>query len=73
MITSEQMEIMRQQDRTEKDLHKHRILHGEKATEILASGMMIGVVSYITKHYGTARAYEAFQQIADCVAEEKLS
>lgn len=73
MLTSEQAKILRYQQHMADELQAFCSRHGEKHTEIHVSGILVGVVSYLTKHYGTRRAYEAFQQLADCIAEEEIS
>jgi hypothetical protein len=56
-------EILREQDKIARTLDTARKVFGERDAEIRCVGMVIGVVSYLTKHYGSRRAYDTIQGI----------
>ena len=66
---SDTTEILREQDKIARTLDTARKVYGEEDAEIRCAGMVIGVVSYLTKHYGSRRAYDTIQGIADSIPE----
>lgn len=62
-------EMLREQDKTARTLDTARKIYGERDAEIRCAAMVIGVVTYLTKHYGSRRAYDTIQGIADSVSE----
>lgn len=68
--SSDTIEIFaREQDKIARTLDTARKVYGEHDAEIRCAGMVIGVVSYLTKHYGSRRAYDTIQGVADCIPE----
>jgi hypothetical protein len=41
----------------------------EQEAEIRSAAIVIGVVTFLTKHYGSRRAYDTIQGIADSIPE----
>jgi hypothetical protein len=62
-------EILREQDKIARTLETARKIYGEQDTDIRSAAMVIGVVTYLTKHYGSRRAYDTIQGIADSIPE----
>jgi hypothetical protein len=66
---SDTAEILREQDKIARTLETARKVYGEEDAEIRCAAMVVGVVSYLTKHYGSRRAYDTIQGIADSIPE----
>jgi hypothetical protein len=62
-------EILREQDKIARTLETARKIYGEQDADIRSAAMVIGVVTYLTKHYGSRRAYDTIQGIADSIPE----
>jgi hypothetical protein len=67
--TKRTAEILREQDKIARTLDITRKIYGEQDAEIRCVAMVVGVVSYLTKHYGSRRAYDTIQGIADSIPE----
>jgi hypothetical protein len=62
-------EILREQDKIARTLETARKIYGKQDADIRSAAMVIGVVTYLTKHYGSRRAYDTIQGIADSIPE----
>lgn len=73
MIDATQLVVMRRQEITSRELEDLRNTKGQTKAFVMCGGLIVGVVSYMVRHYGTRRTYEYIQQLADNIAAEEIN